>query len=251
VAVTVSTQRGSALDDQHFIGKTEQLFWADGDMTAKPFVLQTLQTGEAFMAAKNMTVRMAVDRTAGGAARLGTSSVAVTIQDPDLAQTVEAWSAGMGRTGPFTVRAVPVGSWYFDRNGFCRSTPVAARQRAEISFTLTGPGRLAFVPGLIKGGDDDNSTMTATIGREVIPCENGDEIVRYLGRGSHVVRVSHARHDLACGRGGVRLSESVWRADADTLGAFGCRHRSRSGQSQRRCLSGRRSGRERIAAMAR
>jgi hypothetical protein len=193
VAVTVSTQRGSALDDQHFIGKTEQLFWADGDMTAKPFVLQTLQTGEAFMAAKNMTVRMAVDRTAGGAARLGTSSVAVTIQDPDLAQTVEAWSAGMGRTGPFTVRAVPVGSWYFDRNGFCRSTPVAARQRAEISFTLTGPGRLAFVPGLIKGGDDDNSTMTATIGREVIPCENGDEIVRYLGRGSHVVRVTVMR----------------------------------------------------------
>ena len=193
VAVKVDAVNGTALSGVNFEPLSETLVWEAGEITPKPVTLFTLQTEEAFQASRKLTLKLSVDKTAGGGATLGAAAVSVEIRDPSVISTLEEWLASGGNTMGGSVKSSAVGAWFFDEQNQLRCAPLAAKAKSELTATFTGPGTLRFAAELLKGGDEDNSAFTCTIGSQTFACGDGAEVVRYLAKGSQTVKFTVTR----------------------------------------------------------
>jgi hypothetical protein len=193
VTAQVATVKGTALAGVNYEDATETLVWGAGDASAQPFTVRTLPTEDAFQATKTLTVKLTVDRTLGGGATLGTSSVSVQVRDPIIGQTLEEWlAAGLDESGG-TFKPGVAGAWFFDIEGSLRCAPLVAKAKAELTLTLVGPGMLTFAGELVSGGEGDNSTFTCMSGSKTTACGSGDETVWYLPKGKQTVKFTVTR----------------------------------------------------------
>lgn len=204
VAVTVTPKKGKALPDVNYVEETTTLVWGHGETEAKRVTVQTLpEEGTAHQAAKSLTLVIAADRDAStDTFKVGTAAT-LNVTDAETSQTVEEYAATFTKADGVTVKAAKADTWYFDAAGTLRSVTPAAGAKAELTVTLTGPGRLAFTPNFANDGSEKN-TATCTIGKETIDLSgfdgsDGQEIVRYLGKGNTTVKfsVSRDRSDAA------------------------------------------------------
>ena len=193
VAATVATVAGTAVAGVNFESASDTLVWEAGDLSPKPFTILTLPTEEAFQATKTLSVKLTVDKVSGGGVTLGTASVAVQVRDPKIVNTVEEWQAAGNNATGGTLKPGVAGAWFFDPEGSLRCASLAAKAKAELTLTFTGPGTLTFAAELIKGGDADNSTFTYTIGSQTFTCGTGEETVRYLPAGTQTVKFTVTR----------------------------------------------------------
>ncbi len=185
VAVTVTPTKGTAQPDVNYEAVAQTVAWADGDGARKPFVLHTLETGDGYQPPKTMTVKMTADRTYPERAKAG-PAVSVTIFDPDLTETFETY-VSTAKTEGLSVKAGGADTWYFDASGLLRSVTPAPGGTSSMTVSLTGPGRLEFAPSFTGGAGD---TFACKVDGEDVACGDGSRVVRYLGKGRHVVTFS-------------------------------------------------------------
>jgi len=193
VAVKVATVQGTAMAGVNFEDAADTLVWEAGDLSPKPFTVVTLPTEDTFQAAKTLAVKLTVDKASGGGATLATASVSVQVRDPKIVSTVEEWQAAGGNETGGTFKPGVAGAWFFDQEESLRCAPLAAKAKAELTLTLAGPGTLTFAAELVKGGEEDNSTFTCTVGAQTFACDSGEELVRYLPKGTQTVKFTVMR----------------------------------------------------------
>lgn len=199
IAVKVTPTEGKAVAGTDFDATSETLVWKNGDDARKCFTLRTFRPSDAYQASKTMTVKLAVDKTYGDKAvwdklkkKLG-AAVTVTISDPQVSKTMEAYSGSFGKNAGITVKAGKANTWFFDEAGSLRSAPLKAGGSATISLTLTGPGKFAFTPFIDRSGEIGKGDFSCTIGKEKLSAakntlSNGEEVVRYLPKGKTTVK---------------------------------------------------------------
>ena len=200
VAVTVTPTKGKALPEKDYVGTVETIVWDDGDDAPKPYVLRTLAGEDAYAAAKTMTLKLAANKDYPDTVKVGAQAT-VTISGRMVSRTMEAYSSSFAKTDGITVKAGKADTWYFDESGILRTVTPAKNGKDEITLTLTGPGRLAFTPYFDKElGEEDKSTFTVTIGREnAFEPVSGEEIVRYVPKGSTTVKFTLTRDKNSAG----------------------------------------------------
>lgn len=194
VAVTVTPKKGKAMPDVNYVEEVSTLVWEDGDAEPQCVELETLvEEDTAYQATKSLTLALAVDKTVSSeTVKLGTA-VTLNITDAELTQTVEEYAATFTKADGVTVKAGKTDTWYFDAAGTLRSVTPTAGNKAELTLTLVGPGKVAFTPNFVNSGSEKN-TATCTIGKETINlAETDDEVVRYLGKGNTTVKFSISR----------------------------------------------------------
>ncbi len=190
VTAKVETVQGTALAGVNYEAATEYLVWEPGDVTPRAFAVRTTPTEETFQAAKTLTAKLTV---AGGGAVLGTASVSIQVRDPIIARTLEEWLASGENTTGVALKSGVAGAWFFDAGSSLRCAPLAAKAKAELTLTVTGPGTLTFAGELVSGGEGDNSTFTCTIGTQTFACGDGSETVRHLPKGVQTVKFTVTR----------------------------------------------------------
>lgn len=193
VSVKAETLPGTAVAGVNYESASEILVWGAGDLSPKPFTVVTLLGGDTFQATKTLTAKLTVDKVSGGGATLGTASVSVQVRDPSIMRTVEEWQTAGGNGTGGTLKPSVTGAWFFDQEGNLRCAPLAAKAKADLTVTFTGPGTLRFAAELVKGGDTDNSTFTYTVGGQTLACDSGEETVRYLPKGTQTVKFTVTR----------------------------------------------------------
>ena len=194
VAVTVTPKKGKALPGVNYVEEVTTLVWTNGEAAAKCVTLQTLaEEGTAHQAVKGLTLAFAADKAVSSEAVKFGAAATLNVADAETSQTVEEYAATFTKADGVTVKAAKADTWYFDAAGTLRSVTPPAGGKAELTLTLTGPGKLAFTPSFANGGSEKNAA-TCTIGKETINlAETDGEVVRYLGKGNTTVKLSVVR----------------------------------------------------------
>jgi len=193
VTAAVTTVQGTALPGVNYESAASALVWDAGDVSPQPFTVRTLPTDDAFLSPKTLTVKLAVDKVTGGGAKLGASTVSIQIRDPIVERTLEEWLAASGGGAGIAYKPGVAGAWFFDYEGSLRCAPLAANAKAELTLTLTGPGKLTFAGELLSGGEGDNSVFTYTSGALAGACGSGDETVLHVPKGAQTVKFTVTR----------------------------------------------------------
>lgn len=193
VTVTVTPTKGKAVAGKDFDGSAETIVWEPGDDEPKSFDLTTFRTSDSYAAAKSMTVKLAVDKKNGEAAKTGSSSVAVSLVSPELSRTVESYAGSLPKAAGIAVKAAKADTWYFDASSLLRSVTPAAGGKAELTVTLTGPGRLSFTPYFDMEDEKDPSTFKCKNGKKAVELSFGEENVLYLPKGKTTLSFTLAR----------------------------------------------------------
>ena len=192
IGVTVAPTKGTAVADTHFDAAVQTVTWEDGDDADKYVEISTYPGADEFFTPKAFTVKLTADKTAGYAPSKVGAAVTVTLGDSDVAQSLADYIADEKAKG-VAVKAGKADTWYVDALGRLRSTEVAAGGSVSLTYTFKDHGKLAFLPTVVKDADDVKSTVICKIDKETVALEDGVEVVRYLGKGSHTVAFTVTR----------------------------------------------------------
>lgn len=198
IAVTVTPTKGKAAAGVDFDGEPETIVWADGDTEDKKFVLRTFDGAESYFTAKTMTVKLAADKSFADKAKKVGAAATVSIVSPLMSRSVESYSASIPKSEGLTVKAGKADTWYFDASGDLRTVTPAAGKAADLTVTVTGPGKLAFTPFFDKD-DADKSTFTCKNGKKAVALTFGEENVLYLPKGKATLSFSLKRDKKSAG----------------------------------------------------
>lgn len=189
VAVTVTPTKGTALPDENYDGEAKTVAWADGDDDPKYVSLVTYDVGDDYQASKKLTLKLAADKTYADKPKVG-AAVTVVIGDPNATQSLETYAAAAKDAG-VTVKAGKAETWFFDAAGDLRNAVPAKGGKAELTLTVTGPGKFTCKPVFDDGGNAKN-TATIAFGKKSVAI-TGEEIVEYLQKGKQTVKVTVTR----------------------------------------------------------
>ncbi|MBQ9432452.1 MAG: putative Ig domain-containing protein [Kiritimatiellae bacterium] len=190
VSATISAKQTSG---QEFVStETQEIWWDDGDTETKALRIPTMRPTDAYFAAKTFTVKLAV-LAADAKATVKNGTATVTVVDGDSAMDFTAYVASFPKTSGVTVKAGKADTWYFDAAGTLRSVmPAKKGEKAELTFSVTGPGRLRFSPDFVQDGDD--TTCTVMIGKNALDSAlDGTTADLFLGAGKVDVKITVTR----------------------------------------------------------
>lgn len=193
IGVLVATQAGTAKAStdratQDFVALSEKVYWEDGDAADKTVEIVT-EAKDAYAADKTFTVRLtalaasAAEPSVTQRATLGASSATVTLRYAEVGQSSAEYVASRGTRPAVTVRPGTATAWYVDNDGTLTTAEIAANKKADLTLTVTGPGRLNVRPTLT--GD---ATIKVTVGRTVYTDLGDLPASFYLGKGAQTVR---------------------------------------------------------------
>ena len=215
VRVRYATQAVTAIPGTHYVPQNGYLEWDDGNAKSTNVVITLIpdlvahwepdRSFKLLIAALDPSEFQAGDI----APMIGASEAVVTIQDAtkqpaapkpaeegvvDLIDYAKRFTAADG----MTVKSSKKGAWILDDAGILHSGEIQAGQKAEITLSLTGPGRFEFEP-LFNKDEGDASSFTCTIGKEkAFDCETGVSVTRYVGAGTTTVKFT-----LSCAKDSV------------------------------------------------
>ena len=195
VGVRVQTVKGTALADSDFEPVDEEIVWEDGDCEDKTVEIMTTEQEDQYKESKAFTVKLTALSGKGYAdfdkAKVGTSSVSVTVRNNLVEATVETFAKAQPKSGGISVKASKAGTWYIDQLGDLVTVPCARGGKAELTLTLSGPGLFIANPILDEGEGNGKSRFVCKIGKEAeVDCSMGDEIARLVPSGSTTVKFS-------------------------------------------------------------
>ena len=193
VGVRVQTVKGTATDASDYEAVDEELVWEDGETDDKTVAIATIPQEDQYKDAKAFTVKLTALSGKGydgfTKAKVAAASVGVTVRNNLIATTGEAFAKSITDAG-LSVKVAKSDMWYVDSDlGDLVTVPCAKGAKAELTFTLNGPGLFAADPMFAEGDGDGTSSFTCTVGKEsAVDCKGGDEIVRLVPSGSTTVK---------------------------------------------------------------
>lgn len=192
IAVSATISAKQTAGEEFVSAETQEIWWEDGDTTTKPLLIQTMRPTDTHFAAKTFTVKLAVI-AADAKATIKNGSATVTVVDGDSSMDFAAYAASFPRTSGVAVKAGKADTWYFDAAGTLRSVmPSKKGEKAELTFSVTGPGRLRFSPEFVLDGDD--TTCTVMVGKNALDSAlDGTVADLFLGTGKTDVKITVTR----------------------------------------------------------
>jgi len=190
VAVRVQSVNGTAVAGSDFEALDTIVEWEDGDVEDKVVELFTLEQYDQYKESKALSLKLSSYVPSGakdyGKVKVGTSSVSVTVKNNLVASTAETYAKSLDKSGGISLKAGKAGQWYIEEaSGNLMSVPAdKAGSKAELSFTLTGPGLFVASPYM-----DGDGTFMCKAGKEAdVDCSSGEEYVRLVGSGSTTLK---------------------------------------------------------------
>ncbi len=172
------------------LNTSTNLYWEAGVDDGQCVTIRTT-ANETNFTERTFTVKLTVDAQAGQKATLDTTStVTVTIRNPNVGQTAEELIAALGKTPAVKVAATPKGAWFNATDGTFRSVPVTAKTKPSLTLTVTGPGVMKFRPSLSKGADTVD--FTCAYGKSKWTYVSDGEVTLYLGKGNQTLKFALA-----------------------------------------------------------
>ena len=177
---------GSAVSGRHYVAQTGILEWQSGDTKDKKIVIMILpDTVADWQVNRTFEVEIApVDEVHPWEGEcvpaFGTMKSTVTI--------IDATSA---KNEGVTVKAGKAATWFFDAAEALRNVVPATGGKAELTLTMTGPGKFTCRPVFDNGGNTKNTAMLV-FGKKEVPI-TGEEIVEYLAKGKQTIKVTVTR----------------------------------------------------------
>ena len=192
VAVKATVTAKQNEDEEFVVVDEQEVWWDDGDTEDKELRITTMRPSDAWFAAKTFTVKLAVLAT-DAKATVKNGSATVTVVDGDSPMDFASYAASFPKKSGVTVKAGKADTWYFDMAGTLRSVmPAKKGEKAELTFSVTGPGRLRFSPDFVQDGDD--TTCTVKVGKNDLETPlDGTEADLFLGTGKVDVKITVTR----------------------------------------------------------
>ena len=190
VSATISAKQASG---QEFVSvETQEIWWNDGDTETKALRIPTMRPTDTHFAAQTFTVKLAAI-AADGKASVKNGSASVTVVDGDSSRDFAEYASSFPKSSGVAVKAGKADTWYFDAAGTLRSVmPAKKGEKAELTFSVTGPGRLRFSPEFVQDGDD--TTCTVMVGKNALETPlDGTQADLFLAAGKVDVKVSVVR----------------------------------------------------------
>lgn len=190
VKATVTAKQNEG--EEYVVVDEQEVWWDDGDSDDKELRIITMRPTDAWFAAKTFTVKLAA--LAGDAKpTVKNGSATVTVVDGDSPMSLAEYAASFPKASGVTVKAGKVDTWYFDAAGTLRSAmPAKKGEKAELTFSVTGPGRLRFSPDFVQDGDD--TTCTVMVGKNQLDSVlDGTQADLFLGTGKVDVKITVTR----------------------------------------------------------
>ena len=190
VKATVTAKQNDG--EEYVVTDEQEIWWDDGDAGDKELRIATMRPGDAWFAAKTFTVKLAAI-AADAKASVKNGSATVTVVDGDSPRTFAEYAASYPRNSGVTAKAAKADTWYFDASGALRSVmPAKKGEKAELTFSVTGPGRLRFSPEFVLDGDD--TTCTVKVGKNDLETPlDGTQADLFLGTGKVDVKITVVR----------------------------------------------------------
>ncbi len=192
VAVKATVTAKQTAGEEYVVVDEQEVWWDDGDEGDKELRIPTMRPTDAYFAAKTFTVK--ITALAGDAkATVKNGSATVTVIDGDSPMTFAEYAASFPKTSGVTVKSAKADTWYFDASGALRSVmPAKKGDKAELTFSVTGPGRLRFSPDFVLDGDD--TTCTVMVGKNALTSTlDGTQADLFLGTGKVDVKITVVR----------------------------------------------------------
>ena len=199
VAVKVETVKGTAKAGEEFEPVSETLYWEAGDVASKSVTVKINPIEDPSIVTKNFKLKLsAVKKDTFGtyeSAKIGTSAITVNLRNNLVEETAEELAKTIGKSEGLVLKAAKAGTWYVDsKDGALKTVPLADKKKAELTFTLTGPGLFKAKASKYCG------TFTCKIGKEAdIVIDEGTDIVRLVPAGSTTVKFSMTGESSMCG----------------------------------------------------
>ncbi len=196
VKATVTAKQNEG--EEYVVVDEQEVWWDDGDADDKELRIITMRPTDAWFAAKTFTVKLAA--LAGDAKpTVKNGSATVTVVDGDSPMSLAEYAASFPKASGVTVKAGKADTWYFDAIGTLRSAmPAKKGDKAELTFSVTGPGRLRFSPEFVQDGDD--TTCTVMVGKNALEAPlDGTLADLFLGTGKVDVKITVTRGASATG----------------------------------------------------
>lgn len=180
-------------EGEEFVVLDEQeIWWDDGDVEDKELRITTMRPSDAYFAAKTFTVKLAV-LSADAKATVKNGSATVTVVDGDSPMDFASYAASFPKKSGVTLRVGKSDTWYFDAASALRSVmPAKKGDKAELTFSVTGPGRLRFSPDFVQDGDDTSCTVMVGKNELETPLD-GTQADLFLGAGKVDVKITVVR----------------------------------------------------------
>ena len=181
VSVDVRAINGTALAGIDFAQAAQMFVWADGENDAKEFVVHTMESTTADQRRK-FSIKMTVN-TDGEyqTPEIPVAKTPVWIENDKVSQSFAEFTAEALEQYDLTVAGS--GTWYVDGAGQLRSEPVEEGTKAQVKFTMDGPGLFFAQPQLIGPG-----TLTCTLADVTQIC-NGDRLALVVPAGRQTVTI--------------------------------------------------------------
>ncbi len=199
VAVQATVTAKQADGEEYVVVENQEVWWDDGDAEIKELRIPTMRPTDAYFAAKTFTVKLAA-LAADAKPTVKNGTVTVTVVDGDSTLDFATYAASFPKASGVTVKAGKADTWYFDAAGTLRSAmPAKKGDKAELTFSVTGPGHLRFSPDFVLDGDD--TTCTVMVGKNALDPStlDGTPADLYLGTGKVDVKITVTRGASATG----------------------------------------------------
>ena len=194
VAVKATVTAKQVAGSEFVVADEQEIWWDDGDTEAKELRIQTGRPSDAYFAPQTFTVKLAV-LAADAKATVKNGSATVTVYDGDTVRTFDDYAASFPKASGVTVKAGAKDTWYFDAAGaLCSAYPAKAGGKSELTFSVTGPGRLRFAPEFVAAAD---VTCTALVGKNALQALDGSPADFFLGAGKTDVKFTVTRGKAA------------------------------------------------------
>ena len=172
-----------------------EIWWFDGDSEDKTLSILTMRPTDQYFSDQAFTVKLTAIPSAEAKAAVKNGTATVTVTDGSRTATVDGYAASYSKASGVTVKTGAKDTWFFDQAGALRSITPAAKGKVELTFTVTGPGRLAFSPEVV--ADDESYLVSCTIGKEIVDIKAETYVERYLGAGSTAVKLTLTQPSVA------------------------------------------------------
>ena len=167
VTARVETVAGTAASGEGFLPLQTNLVWAHGETFLQPVSIATLADA-AYEADRAFKVR--VTQTGASGVTAGAGTVAVTLRDQLMSQTLKEASGEALKYSSSGAAA-----WFFGEAGELRCSQVPAGRDSTLKTSVKGPGRLLF-DWAFPPASDPAARLAVTVGAETRTFVAGDTL---------------------------------------------------------------------------
>lgn len=192
VGVKATVTAKQTAGQEYVVVEEQEIWWNDGDADTKELRIFTMRPTSEYFANKTFTVKLAAIASSDGKAKVQNATATVTVFDGDCSMSFADYAKSFTKESGVTAKEAKAGTWYFDAVGaLCNVEPDKKGGNAQLTYSVTGPGRLRFAPALVDNGGIE---CKITSGRQTVESKlDGSVVEMYLGSGKTDIKIEVKR----------------------------------------------------------